>query len=226
MLTSLTIEEVTERLIDYRGKTPPKTSSGVRLLTAKVIKNGVILPEPAEYIAEDFYDEWMRRGLPQDLDILITTEARLGEVALLRLDLRRQFETMIDAYNVGSTQIDQLFRDLLELTRTLTDEEARHVREQLSEEELVVFDLLTRPGPELSTEERNEVKKVASKLLGRLRGIFTIDWQRTTQARARVRDAIEETLDEGLPRAYTPDVFKTKAGVIFRHVYERYTQVA
>ena len=40
----------------------------------------------------------------------------------------------------------------------------------------------------------HEVKKVASKLLAKLRGIFTIDWQRTTQARARVRDAIEETL--------------------------------
>jgi type I restriction enzyme R subunit len=100
------------------------------------------------------------------------------------------------------------------------------VREQLTDEELVVFDLLTRPGPELSTEERNEVKKVATKLLAKLRGILTIDWQRTTQARARVRDAIEEALDEGLPRAYTPDVFKTKAGVIFQHVYERYGRAA
>jgi type I restriction enzyme R subunit len=143
-----------------------------------------------------------------------------------RVDLGRQFETLIDTYNAGSLQIEQLFLQLLEMSRSLTDEEARHVREQLTDEELVVFDLLTRPGPDLSTEERNEVKKVASKLLGKLRGIFTIDWQRTTQARARVRDAIEETLDQGLPRAYTPDVFKTKAGVIFQHVYERYGRAA
>jgi type I restriction enzyme S subunit len=81
----MTVEEVTERLIDYRGKTPPKTEAGVRLITAKVIKRGQILSEPAEYIAADFYDEWMRRGLPQDLDVLITTEAPLGEVALLRM---------------------------------------------------------------------------------------------------------------------------------------------
>jgi type I restriction enzyme S subunit len=83
--TARTIEEVVECLIDYRGKTPPKTGSGVRLITAKVIKGGQILDEPAEFIAADFYDEWMRRGLPQDLDVLITTEAPLGEVALLRL---------------------------------------------------------------------------------------------------------------------------------------------
>jgi type I restriction enzyme, R subunit len=63
-------------------------------------------------------------------------------------------------------------------------------------------------------------------VLAKLRGIFAIDWQRTTQARARVREAIEETLDEGLPRAYSPEVFKTKATVIFQHVYERYGRAA
>jgi type I restriction enzyme R subunit len=48
------------------------------------------------------------------------------------------------------------------------------------------------------------VKKVARQLLARLRGLFTIDWQKTAQSRARVREAIEEALDDGLPRAYTP----------------------
>ena len=81
---TITIEEATERLIDYRGKTPPKTDSGVRLITAKVIKGGRILDEPQEYIASSFYDEWMRRGLPLQKDVLITTEAPLGEVAILR----------------------------------------------------------------------------------------------------------------------------------------------
>jgi len=83
-LDTITIEEATDRLIDYRGKTPPKTDAGVRLITAKVVKGGQILQEPAEYIAADFYDEWMRRGLPQKFDVLLTTEAPLGEVAVLR----------------------------------------------------------------------------------------------------------------------------------------------
>jgi type I restriction enzyme S subunit len=83
-INTVTIEEATERLIDYRGKTPPKTTSGVRLVTAKVVKGGQIHEEPAEFIAADFYDEWMRRGLPQQYDVLLTTEAPLGEVALLR----------------------------------------------------------------------------------------------------------------------------------------------
>jgi type I restriction enzyme S subunit len=78
------IEEVTGRLIDYRGKTPPKSDSGVRLITAKVVKGGRITEEKPEFIAAEFYDEWMRRGLPKQWDLLITTEAPLGEVALLR----------------------------------------------------------------------------------------------------------------------------------------------
>ena len=79
-----TIEEVTETLIDYRGKTPPKTSCGVKLITAKIIKDGFVQNGNLEYISEEIYETWMRRGIPQQWDILITTEAPLGEVAQLR----------------------------------------------------------------------------------------------------------------------------------------------
>ena len=56
----------------------------------------------------------------------------------------------------------------MKLTSTLTEEQQRHVRENMTEEELVIFDILTRPAPELTTEERAEVKKVARELLARL----------------------------------------------------------
>jgi type I restriction enzyme R subunit len=137
-----------------------------------------------------------------------------------RVDFKAKFELLIAEYNVGAMQIDQLFAQLLELSRTLTDEEQRHVRENLTEAELVVFDLLTRPGPDLSPSERDEVKRVVKKLLLRLREILTIDWQKTNQARAKVKSVIEEELDQGLPRNYTPDVFQAKAGAVFQHVYE------
>lgn len=69
-------------MIDYRGKTPAKTSSGVPLITAKVIKAGRI-EEPTEFIAGEAYDAWMRRGIPRAGDVVLTTEAPLGEVAQL-----------------------------------------------------------------------------------------------------------------------------------------------
>ncbi|MCL6531176.1 MAG: restriction endonuclease subunit S [Meiothermus ruber] len=71
-----------EAIIDYRGKTPKKASSGIPLITAKVVKGGRI-ETPDEFIAVDDYDAWMRRGLPKAGDIVMTTEAPLGEVAQL-----------------------------------------------------------------------------------------------------------------------------------------------
>jgi len=76
------LEEWMESIIDYRGKTPEKTTSGIPLITAKVIKGGRI-ETPSEFIAADAYDEWMRRGIPEAGDVVITTEAPLGEVAQL-----------------------------------------------------------------------------------------------------------------------------------------------
>jgi type I restriction enzyme S subunit len=84
--SSIVLEDACEKIIDYRGKTPKKSEKGIRLVTAKVIKGGRINDEPAEYIPESDYDQWMTRGIPKRDDILITTEAPLGEVAILRTD--------------------------------------------------------------------------------------------------------------------------------------------
>ena len=68
--------------VDYRGKTPIKTDSGVFLITAKNVKDGYIDYEASqEYISEDDYEEVMHRGNPEIGDVLITTEAPCGNVA-------------------------------------------------------------------------------------------------------------------------------------------------
>ena len=77
------MEEIIERFIDYRGKTPRKVISGIPLITAKVIKNGRLMPSN-EYIAEEDYHSWMTRGFPEINDVVLTTEAPLGEVALIK----------------------------------------------------------------------------------------------------------------------------------------------
>jgi type I restriction enzyme S subunit len=77
-----TIEEAMDAIIDYRGKTPRKTTSGISLITAKVVKGGRI-ETPDKFIAESDYTDWMRRGIPEPGDVVVTTEAPLGEVAQL-----------------------------------------------------------------------------------------------------------------------------------------------
>jgi len=51
----LLLEDCLDALIDYRGKTPEKTDSGIPLITAKIIKSGRI-ETPTEFIAFDNYD--------------------------------------------------------------------------------------------------------------------------------------------------------------------------
>ena len=64
------------------------------------------------------------------------------------------------------------------------------------------------------------MKKVASHLLGRLKKIQSVDWRRTVQARAKVKETIEEELD-ALPNSYTRPIFAEKCSRVFEHVYER-----
>jgi len=86
----------------------------------------------------------------------------------------------------------------------------------------VIFDILTRPAPELSTEERAEVKKVAKQLLDRLKALLVLDWRKRQASRARVEDAIKDLLDTGLPRAYSTDLYKQKCSAVFEHFFENY----
>lgn len=72
-----------EAIIDYRGHTPKKSAAGIPLITAKIVKKGRLLDSDLEYIAPEYYDEWMQRGLPLPGDIVMTTEAPLGEIAQL-----------------------------------------------------------------------------------------------------------------------------------------------
>ncbi|WP_430408704.1 restriction endonuclease subunit S [Kordia sp.] len=68
--------------VDYRGKTPKKTNKGVFLVTAKNIKKGFIDYKcSVEYISKDSYEDVMFRGKPSLGEVLITTEAPMGNVA-------------------------------------------------------------------------------------------------------------------------------------------------
>ena len=139
-----------------------------------------------------------------------------------RADYLQKFQELIDGYNSGSRNIEEIFKELLALSQILTDEQTRHVREHLSEEELTIFDILTRPAPELTTEERDEVKKVAHQLLEKLHRLLVLGWRQKISTRARVKIEIENALDEGLPRAYSKELYEAKCSAIFEHVYQSY----
>ena len=81
-----TLVSCLEKIIDYRGKTPKKSNSGILTLSAKSVKMGKIDYNQAYYISKETYDKFMVRGFPQKGDILMTTEAPLGCIAKLDRD--------------------------------------------------------------------------------------------------------------------------------------------
>jgi type I restriction enzyme R subunit len=163
-----------------------------------------------------------------DLEVLkAAIRAQLEKLIRLnrtRADFAERFEALIESYNAGSRSIEELFEELLRLSNSLNEEQQRHVRENMSEEELVIFDILTRPAPELGPEERAEVKKVARDLLARLKELLVLNWRQKAAARSQLKLAIEDTLDAGLPRAYTPELYQQKCSAVFEHVYESYPE--
>ena len=78
-----TMENALNEIIDYRGKTPVKSETGIVTLSAKSVKDGYIDYSKAYFISESTYQKFMVRGFPRKGDILLTTEAPLGLVARL-----------------------------------------------------------------------------------------------------------------------------------------------
>jgi type I restriction enzyme R subunit len=163
-----------------------------------------------------------------DLEILkAAIRAQLEKLIRLnktRADFAKTFEELIESYNTGSRNIEELFEELLKLSRNLNEEQERHVRENMTEEELVIFDILTRPAPELSAAERAEVKKVARELLNRLKQLLVLNWRQKAASRAQLKLAIEDVLDTGLPRIYSRALYQQKCSAVFEHVYESYPE--
>ena len=152
-------------------------------------------------------------------------KARLARVLRLnrtRTDFREKFESLVEEYNAGSRDAEQLAAALIELTQGLDAEEQRHVRESLTIEELVIFDILTRPAPVLTDEERASVRRVAKEMLARVKELLAPHWREKAAARAGAKLAIEDALDSGLPEAYSPEMFRLKVGAVFEHIYESY----
>jgi type I restriction enzyme S subunit len=77
------LDECLEALLDYRGKSPPKSEKGVPVLSAKVVKTTGLMRPIEQKIAIDYYPKWMVRGLPRVGDVVMTTEAPMGEVIQL-----------------------------------------------------------------------------------------------------------------------------------------------
>ena len=94
------LNDVLEKTIDYRGKTPKVFDSGIPVISAANIKNGRIKIDK-KFVSQEYFEKWSVRGFIKPGDILITTEAPVGEIARVPSD-----QTYLISRRVIALQID------------------------------------------------------------------------------------------------------------------------
>lgn len=152
----------------------------------------------------------LRAFIQHKLDQLIKQNAT-------RADFAQRLQGIIDAYNSGSSTVENYFDELMKFTKALKEESERHVREGLSEDELEIYDLLKKE--KMTKEETQKVKLAAKSLLHRLREeappVLLQDWYKDSQSKRQVLSAVETVLHEHLPESYDRVLFKEKCDDVF-----------
>ena len=176
-------------------------------------------------LADKFKTKRNKKTELEELKALIAAHlARMVQLNPTRADFREKFEALIASYNAGSRSIEEVYKQLLQLSMQLSQEQQRHIRENLSEEELAVFDILLQSAPDLSDSDRAKVKHSARELVEKIKQLLVLNWQQKSEARAKLKLLIQDALDECLPRAYTPELYQQKCEAVFAHVEQAYPE--
>ncbi len=140
-----------------------------------------------------------------------------------RTKFAERFRTIIEEYNAGGSQNDDFYEKLLKLMEDLRAEEERHIKEELSEAELELFDLLRKD--HLTAEEEKRVKLAAKELYNTLtekrKELFIVGWQNDPQPKERVKGEIVHILNQFLPESYDREIFLRKSALVFDHIVDQ-----
>ncbi len=154
-----------------------------------------------------------------DIDELRSQFKKLRNKNLEIVNLRRH----IEEYNAGGSQNDDFYEKLLKLMEDLRAEEERHIKEELSEAELELFDLLRKD--HLTAEEEKRVKLAAKELYNTLtekrKELFIVGWQNDPQPKERVKGEIVHILNQFLPESYDREIFLRKSALVFDHIVDQ-----
>jgi len=139
-----------------------------------------------------------------------------------RVHLVEKLEKLVETYNLGTVDVEAFFEALKKLVAEMEEEERRAAREGLTEDELAIFDLLTKPEPKLTKAQEVEVKKVARELLVKLQEhVNVFNWKARQQTRAAVQSTIRFTLNELPEEPYPEKVWDTKVEAVWAYVFSR-----
>lgn len=150
---------------------------------------------------------------------------RMVEQNPLRVDFYEKYQEIIDEYNRGkdSVIIEETFKQLIEFVNSLSEEEARVKREDLTEEQAAIFDILRKPT--LTEKEKKKIKEIAKELLDDLKKekLRVEQWSEKSVTAAAVFNAVDRTLFNQLPYpTYQNDEIEVRVRMIFDHLQQQY----
>lgn len=144
-----------------------------------------------------------------------------------RVRFSERFKGIVDRYNSGSSENEDYYDQLLQLVEDLKKESTRANFEGLTEEELELFDLLIKDKKLTKAEEQSvklAAKSIYSKLTEEKSDLFVVDWYKDEQPKLKVKQAIEQVLDEDLPDCYDKEIFAVKTNLLLNHFIDMTVQ--
>jgi type I restriction enzyme R subunit len=220
MVPEIDISEIERRIGDLIDR-----SIAVKPYSPKKVETPIDLSKIDLSQIQTSYDEGLKHTEAEKLRSIINRKlAELLRKNRYRIDFQERLEKIVENYNSGSTNIEEYFQQLTQFIDDLQEEEKRHIKEGLTEEEEAIFDILTKPSPKATKGEELQVKNISKKLLEKLKEQkLVLDWKKRTQTRADVQLTIEDMLFSKLPEPpYTQEVKQEKANILYQHIYESY----
>lgn len=158
----------------------------------------------------------LRKFIEEKLEKMLKKNVTRGNFADI-------YQNIIDNYNAGGSKNDDFYERLIKFMEDLRKEEERHIREELTEEELEIYDLLRKD--KLSQKEERQVKLAAKGLYETLTSkkdnLFVVGWQNDSQPKEKIKNEIINVLDATLPTSYEKPIFNEKTKIIYEHILDQ-----
>ena len=144
-----------------------------------------------------------------------------------RIKFSERFKSIIDRYNAGGTETEEYYNQLVKFVEELQKEQERAKIEDLTEEELEMYDLLVK-GKKLTKAEEQSVKLAAKNLYKKLTSerdeLLVVDWYKDEQPKLKVKSAIETSLNNDLPESYDKEIFNSRINLLLNHFIDMAVQ--
>ena len=145
-----------------------------------------------------------------------------------RRKFSERYQEIIDRYNSGSNDAEEFFNELLKLMEELKKEQERHYQEDLTEEELEIYDLLLLDDKKLTKDDTIKVKLAAKNLYKKLSEnrdtLLVVDWFKDEKTKIVLKSAVSESLNNDLPTIYDKELFQIKTNLLMEAFIDKAVQ--